>query len=191
MKDFSFIAVWEGNISQSDNNDYKEEIDKLKATLDTQKNDYDNKIKDYKRQLEEYDKKCSSFKEKYEQETAELVRKNNEEITQDIIDRRRLITISTDFMKRFIKIMVENGDTVTSNQIIGNLMRKRGTEDVESEIFAPRSGKLVWLLLDGDEISGCFGEYQVVLGVVGDESDNEDDMIKWAKNRIDEYGYLA
>ena len=195
IEDFSFIAVWEGSITQEPNNDYKEEIDKLKQELDTQKRDYDNKSIEYQKQLEQYDITCKSWEEKYEElkrNTTDLVRKNSEKITQDIINRRRLITTDgkISIENRILQIIVENGDNVKSNQIVGNLIRERGGEDVLAKVYAPRTGKIVWLLLDGDDLGANWGKHQTVLGVVGDENDNEDDMVKWAKNYIDEFGWL-
>lgn len=182
MEDFSFIAVWEGSLSQNNTDEIEDKLREATSALNIQKETYENKIIELNRTIESLKNECDSINVQLQT----ILKKQDEKIAQDIIKNRRIIKAEFSYFGNIIKEEVKNGDIVKVNQRIGGLFKERKNPRIYEEIYAPRDGKVAWLLLDGDE---PFGEYAdiyhsnwMIVAVVGDESDNVDDMIKWVKD---------
>ena len=196
QEEFAFMAVWEGNLSQG--NKEKElklenQVNELQTEIDKQKVSYDESVK-------ELDNRCKSLEDEnnlLKKQIQEMNRKKDEAASQEMISHRRIIKRPEKGIGRFVKLDVKNGAIIKANQKIGVLMFERFDSNLSNSksfhvsmsslltssltsdiIYAPRAGKIVWLVLDGDELSDNGEE---ILGVVGDESDNIDDMLKWGR----------
>lgn len=180
-EDFSFIAVWEGNLSQNNNGYIDDKLKEAAAALEIQKNDYENKITELNRTIESLKSECDSIRSKLET----LSNIHDQKASNDIINNRRIVKAVFSHFGNIVKEEVENGAIVKANQRIGGLFRNRNKPVIEKELYAPRAGKVAWLLLDGDQPFGEFDDiYQkreMIVAVVGDESDNINDMIEWIK----------
>ena len=190
QEEFSFIAVWEGNLAQN-NKELEQsqlEIEKLK----------DNQ-KSYEIQISEYQKKYNELEAKYDElkvRMAEETEKQKKAKSQEMINNRRYIEVETPLagmMTLFIKHNVENGALVAANQRIGGVFISRGNADsFEYDIYSPRAGKILWLQLDCDELLTppnikLSSDKAIVVGIVGDESDDVSDMKEWLLERTKEY----
>lgn len=207
MEDFSFIARWEGVLSNGTNSELNEEFEKAQEAWTIQKNNYEEKIK-------ALDNRCKDWEEKYTQvqkELNELVKERHKSISNEMISRRRLVIAKVGYDNRIIVQNVKSGELVNVNQEIGYMICRRddtvdnssgmntlklgitwssigGLYQNDDKIYAPREGKLIWLPLNGDVLykDEIIGEYKdKVVGVIGDKLDDEDDMIKWAKSKAD------
>ena len=179
LEDFSFIAVWEGNLASGNNNDFEKKMIEAESKWEVQK-------KDFQSEIATLNETIKTLECKYKEVQDDLQKRLNEEkdnISQERVSNRRLITVDIEYNTRFIKEEVKNGENVSPNQRIGSFIYRREYQDETEQIYAPRAGKLVWLFLDGDEMCyvKMYEKKKVTLGVVGDEDDNEEDMIKWAK----------
>jgi len=183
LDDFSFIAVWNGNLSKGNNDDSSEKLEEAKQAWEQQKIQLDEKLK-------ELGAACKEWEEKYNQLQAEVqkeIQGKKEAISQEMVKRRRIVETKVSHWNRFIKEEVKSGAIVKVNQKIGAMISSREIGDEQTKILSPRAGKIAWIPLDGDELfTGDFsiGDLPKIVGVVGDEDDNEDDMIKWAKDNI-------
>ena len=104
-------------------------------------------------------------------------------IKKSLISKRRLVKANIFLCETIFDACVESGTIVKKNQKIASLMEDRELDNELVTIYAPRSGKLVWIILDGDEVPGGFSDEEYVFGVVGDESDNDEDMEEWAQGK--------
>ena len=104
-------------------------------------------------------------------------------IKKSLISKRRLVKANIFLCETIFDACVESGTIVKKNQKIASLMEDRELDNELVTIYAPRSGKLVWIILDGDEVPGSFSDEEYVFGVVGDESDNDEDMEEWAQGK--------
>ena len=104
-------------------------------------------------------------------------------IKKSLISKRRLVKANIFICETIFDACVESGTIVKKNQKIGSLMEDRELDNELVTIYAPRSGKLVWIILDGDEVPGSFSDEEYVFGVVGDESDDDEDMEAWAQGK--------
>ena len=180
MEDFSFIAVWEGNLTNGNNDDLEEKILEEQSKWDIKKKDLEKEISSLNKTIDTLKNQCDVL----QYELQNKLKEENNKISQDKVNNRRLVKAGIITKTRFIIEEMKNGDIVALNQRIGCFISNRAYPgDTTGEIYAPRAGKLVWLFLDGDEM--CSVNYNetlfCILGVVGDEDDNENDMIEWAK----------
>jgi len=104
-------------------------------------------------------------------------------LKKSLISKRRLVKANIFICETIFDACVESGTIVKKNQRIGSLMEDRELDNELVTIYAPRSGKLVWIILDGDEVPGSFSDEEYVFGVVGDESDDDEDMEEWAQGK--------
>lgn len=105
-------------------------------------------------------------------------------VKKSVIAKRRLVKAESFYDETIFDAYVESGTIVKKNQRIGCLMESRELDNELVTIYAPRTGKLVWIIQDGDEVSGSFlNTEKLVFGVVGDESDDDDDMEEWAQSK--------
>ena len=104
-------------------------------------------------------------------------------VKKSVIAKRRLVKAENFICDTIFDASVESGTLVKKNQRIGCLMEGRELDNELVTIDAPRTGKLVWIILDGDEVPGDFNTKELVFGVVGDESDDDDDMEEWAQSK--------
>ena len=190
MDDFSFIAYWKGNLSQN-----SKELEKSKIEIEKLK---DNQ-KSYEIQISEYQKKYNELEAKYDElkvRMAEETEKQKKAKSQEMINNRRYIEVETPLagmMTLFIKHNVKNGALVAANQKIGGVFISRGNADnFEYDIYSPRAGKILWLQLDCDELLTppnikLSSDKEIVVGIVGDESDDASDMKEGLLERTKEY----
>ena len=104
-------------------------------------------------------------------------------LKKSLISKRRLVKANIFICETIFDACVESGTIVKKNQKIASLMEDRELDNELVTIYAPRSGKLVWIILDGDEVPGSFSDEEYVFGVVGDESDDDEDMEEWAQGK--------
>lgn len=105
-------------------------------------------------------------------------------VAKSIIAKRRLVKAEKYIFESVFDAHVESGTIVMKNQKIGSLMKDRGLDNELVPIYAPRAGKLVWSILDGDTVPGrLMYNKEYIFGVVGDETDDEEDMEKWAQDK--------
>ena len=182
MEDFSFIAVWKGNLTNGNNDDWEEKILEEQSKWDIKKKDLENEISSLNNTIETLENQCKELQD----ELQNNLKGENNKISQDKVNNRRLVKCLREdlgYKCRFIHQEVKNGEIVEVNQKIGAFIYTREYQDESRAIYAPRAGKLFWILLDGDDIyeNAIFQDDVCILGVVGDEEDNENDMIEWAK----------
>ena len=206
MEDFSFIAVWEGNLANGSNAETDEKFTKAQSEWEIEKNNYEEKLK-------EFNNICKEWEDKYKELQNELNKKNKEasnNVSKEMISRRRVVIAEVNFFQRFISEIVPSGEYVKANQKIGKMLYTRdgeqlgsmntyaivgsvfsSSQSIKDDIYAPRAGKLIWVPLDGDDLfDGDDNDFEVerqVVGVVGDETDNDEDMIQWARSRTKKY----
>ena len=205
MEDFSFIAVWEGNLANGSNSETDEKFTKAQSEWEIEKNNYEEKLK-------EFNNICKEWEDKYKGLQKELNEKNREtlnNVSKEMINRRRVVVADVNNYQRCISETVPSGETVKANQQIGKMQYSRGNQQhgvstvsllatfsgrgqyISDTIYAPRAGKLIWVPLDGDDLfDGDDDDFEVerqVVGVVGDETDNDEDMIQWARSRTKKY----
>ena len=180
--EFSFIAVWEGTLYQGSDSkkfQFEEKIKEAQAEIEKEKMTLEI-------ELEKYKELCKSWEEKYSQvyeQLEEIENQKAEELSQEIVERRRIVNVDVNKNYRIFKQLVENDTIVNVNQEIAGFQESRYDNDyMPYRVYAPRAGKLVWLTLDGDLLSAGNN----ILGAVGDENDNAKDMIKWLKDMIEE-----
>ena len=180
LEDFSFIAVWEGSLSQNNTDEIEDKLREATSAFNTQKEMYENKIIELNRTIESLDSECNSIKIQLQ-----AVSERKKKLSQDLINTRRIVKAYFSDNGRYIKEEVKNGDIVKVNQRIGGLYSNRKDPDIKTEIHASRDGKIAWLLLDGDEPFDesieTWNSRCMIVAVIGDESDNVDDMITWIR----------
>lgn len=190
INDFAFIAFWKGNLSQ-DNKKLEQSLSIIEKLKEKQES--------YEMQIVDYQKKCDEWKAKYDAVKARIeeeLEKQNKVISQEIINNRRYIEPNIEaagIIPLFIKHNVDNGALVSANQIIGGVFVSRDNADYfEYNIYAPRTGKILWLQMDCDElltppISMTSLNRKVIVGIVGDELDDAEDMKKSLLERTKDY----
>lgn len=193
INDFAFIAFWKGNLSQN-NKELEQRQLEIEQLKDNQKS-YEIQIAEYQKKYNELEAKYNALKVEFEKE----LEKQNKAISQQMINNRRYIkaklpTVAIIGMfTLFVKHNVNNGAIVSANQKIGGIFISRNKADhFEYDIYAPRTGKIIWLQLDCDELLTppnltLATDKDVVVGIVGDESDDDANMKEWLLERTKEY----
>lgn len=164
--DFSFIAVWDGDISQRNSR----EILDLKNTIKEMKIENDKE----KIACEEISK---TWKNKYTQVNEKLNKMKH------VINKRILITADVNQNHRIFKRLVDDNACVKSNQEVAGFQHILSEKEIHFKVHSPRAGKLALLPLDGEELPQGSN---IIIGVVGDEDDDVEYMIEWAKTLADE-----
>lgn len=184
VKDFAFLAVWDGKTFAGGNKDAVEAVVAEKeaavAELEQKIAQLQEENADLVKKLEAANQEIAEFKNKLEQKEGEAAKKASEKI----VSHRRCVTLVRGSDDNYIKIGKSSGEIVKANEKVAVTMYARTSTYIPQDILSPRAGKIVWLLLDGDELKINYGKEKVV-AVVGDEDDNEEEMFAWGQKQLE------
>ena len=185
IQDFDFLAIWKGALSSGSNSESEEQAEEYTAAM----TEWQEKEEEYKDQIQKLNNNYEVLKKELESKQKQLhdvMNKQAEKVDNEVEDNRRLVMFETNYDNEFIQLEKTDGEIVKANQQIGFTISSRDNGYLCNKIFAPRSGKLAWLPLDGDEYKKrSSNRYTHIVGVVGDEKDDVNSMKKWLKQKLE------